>query len=128
MPLRVVAYTGTAVDDRWGNLSGLICVDGPTGIFVRRIRARGHEEFLRYDITEANLAYWSGLTTTHVVTLATRVPSTDAPHTGPFDDPRGVIVDRSGRIVIADIGNQRVVTVQLEIFRSFVPLVVNDAP
>ena len=62
---------------------GRLHVVGMTGIFVGRIRARGHEEFFRYDITQANLAYWSGLTRTHAVSLQTHIPATDAPSPPP---------------------------------------------
>jgi len=58
---------------------GRISVVGTTGIFLVRVRARGHEEFFRYDITDANLACWSGITGTHLITLTTHIPHPGAP-------------------------------------------------
>jgi hypothetical protein len=63
---------------------GYLHVVGKTSLFWGRLRARGHEEFFRYDITDANLAYWSGLTETHWITLTTHIP----PPTGPAAPPQ----------------------------------------
>jgi hypothetical protein len=62
---------------------GYLHVVGKPGLFWGRIRARDHEEFFRYDITDANLAYWSGLTETHRITLTTHIPPLDGPTAPP---------------------------------------------
>ncbi len=58
---------------------GRLHVVGMTGIFLGRVRARGHEEFFRYDITQANTAHASEMTHTHTITLTTHVPAAGAP-------------------------------------------------
>lgn len=61
------------------NPFGKINVVGPGNVFFVRIEGRGHTEYTWMEITEFNLAYWSGQKERAVYTRRTRIPPIGAP-------------------------------------------------
>ncbi|MCX6030049.1 MAG: 6-bladed beta-propeller [Chloroflexi bacterium] len=61
------------------NPFGVVDIIGNQGLFLMRLATDGHEEFHWLDITQFNLAYWSGDTISHTFTIASHVPPPAGP-------------------------------------------------
>lgn len=61
------------------NPFGQISVVGPGDVFFIRIQARGQTEYTWMDVTDFNLAYWSGSRSEAVFVRRTRIPAAGAP-------------------------------------------------
>jgi hypothetical protein len=61
------------------NPFGLVDTDGTKNRFLVRLSRGEHEEFHWMDVTEFNLAYWSGDTISHTFTIDSHVPPSQAP-------------------------------------------------
>jgi len=72
----VTTATGHTLRD---NPFGLIDVVGRNGLLLLRLSRDGFLEDRWLDITEPNLAYWSGQTETYTITWTTRLPGPGAP-------------------------------------------------
>jgi len=64
---------------QYDNPFGVVDIIGNQGLFLIRLARDGHEEFQWLDITQFNLAYWLGDTTSHTFTVHSHVPPAGAP-------------------------------------------------
>ena len=73
------AYTTDQGFTLHNNPFGQVNVVGPGDVFFIRIQARGHTEYTWLDITDFNLAYWSGNRRVATFTRRTLIPMLGAP-------------------------------------------------